>query len=205
MVVMRRIVDDTYAVKYPPFLSAAAKVGHVRVRVRLQAGPVAAPHTARHRVAAESRACARVRPPPQDFIQRLLERKPARRLGMLAGRSADVRRHRWFDGFDWAALEARRVTPPRRPRVRVVHARCRQSLSAAQASRSASRCRLTRRGVASPAPCGRTPTSHARTQESDSAKRLRDLVEAERRVTTRSSRESAGDGMAEAQAVFQDF
>lgn len=43
MVVMRRIVDDAFAIKFPPYLSAAAK----------------------------------------DFVLRLLERKPTKRLGML--------------------------------------------------------------------------------------------------------------------------
>lgn len=52
----------------------------------------------------------------QDLIARLLERKPARRLGMLAGKAADVRRHKWFDAIDWDALGARRVEPPRKPR-----------------------------------------------------------------------------------------
>lgn len=53
----------------------------------------------------------------QDLIQKLLERKPAKRLGMLSGKAQDVKRHRWFDGLDWAALEARRVNPPRKPKV----------------------------------------------------------------------------------------
>jgi hypothetical protein len=65
---------------------------------------------------------------PQDFIMRLLERKPAKRLGMLAGKAADVKRHRWFDGFDWVGLESRRATPPRKPKVRVdascLHSSC---------------------------------------------------------------------------------
>ena len=43
MVVMRRIVDDTFTIKFPPYVSPAAK----------------------------------------DFVLRLLERKPTRRLGML--------------------------------------------------------------------------------------------------------------------------
>lgn len=51
---------------------------------------------------------------------RLLERKPAKRLGMLAGKAADVKRHQWFDGFDWAGLEARRLIPPRKPKVRLI-------------------------------------------------------------------------------------
>lgn len=28
---------------------------------------------------------------------------------MLAGRAADVKRHRWFEGFDWEALAAKKV------------------------------------------------------------------------------------------------
>ncbi len=52
----------------------------------------------------------------QDLISRLLERKPTRRLGMLNGRAADIKRHKWFEGLDWEALEARKVEPPRRPR-----------------------------------------------------------------------------------------
>jgi cGMP-dependent protein kinase 2 len=48
---------------------------------------------------------------------RLLERKPAKRLGMLAGKAADVKNHKWFDGFDWAGLESRRVAPVRKPKV----------------------------------------------------------------------------------------
>lgn len=52
----------------------------------------------------------------QDFISRLLERKPTRRLGMLNGRAADIKRHKWFEGLDWEALEARKIEPPRRPK-----------------------------------------------------------------------------------------
>jgi serine/threonine protein kinase len=55
--------------------------------------------------------------PLQDLIQKLLERKPAKRLGMLSGKAQDVKRHRWFEGMDWAALEARRSAPARRPKV----------------------------------------------------------------------------------------
>ena len=46
--------------------------------------------------------------PLQDLIGKLLERKPAKRLGMLNGRAADVKRHRWCDSLDWDALEQRR-------------------------------------------------------------------------------------------------
>ncbi len=52
----------------------------------------------------------------QDLISRLLERKPGRRLGMLSGRGADIKRHKWFEGMDWEALSNRRVEPGRKPR-----------------------------------------------------------------------------------------
>ncbi len=35
---------------------------------------------------------------------------------MLAGRAADIKRHKWFEALDWEALEARKVEPPRRPK-----------------------------------------------------------------------------------------
>ncbi|WIA37000.1 hypothetical protein OEZ86_008237 [Tetradesmus obliquus] len=76
MEVMRRIVDDRWPVKYPPYMSPAAK----------------------------------------DLIMRLLERKPAKRIGMLQGRTADIKSHKWFADFDWQALAARRMEPPRRPK-----------------------------------------------------------------------------------------
>ena len=52
----------------------------------------------------------------QDLIGRLLERKPARRLGMLNGRANDIKKHKWFEGLDWEALEARKITPLRKPK-----------------------------------------------------------------------------------------
>ncbi|CAG9463429.1 unnamed protein product [Pedinophyceae sp. YPF-701] len=76
MVVMRRIVDENWQIKYPPYLSPAAK----------------------------------------DLISRLLERRPAKRLGMLQGKANDVKKHKWFDGFDWDALAARKMPAPRVPK-----------------------------------------------------------------------------------------
>jgi cGMP-dependent protein kinase 2 len=54
---MRRIVDERWPVKYPPYMSEEAK----------------------------------------DLLARLLERKPARRIGMLQGRAADIKSHPWFE------------------------------------------------------------------------------------------------------------
>ena len=52
----------------------------------------------------------------QDLLARLLERKPARRLGMLNGLANDVKNHPWFSGIDWIALSARKVETPRQPK-----------------------------------------------------------------------------------------
>jgi len=76
MEVMRRIVDDRWPIKYPPYMSDEAR----------------------------------------DLISRLLERKPMKRIGMLQGRSSDVKKHPWFRGFDWDALNSRQMEPPRKPR-----------------------------------------------------------------------------------------
>ncbi|EFJ48149.1 hypothetical protein VOLCADRAFT_81219 [Volvox carteri f. nagariensis] len=76
MVVMRRIVDENYQIKYPPYLSQAAK----------------------------------------DLIARLLERKPAKRLGMLNARALDIKNHKWFENLPWEELEARRMGAPRKPK-----------------------------------------------------------------------------------------
>ena len=91
----RSIVDDTFAIRYPPYLSPAAK----------------------------------------ELIARLLERRPARRLGMLSGRANDIKRHRWFEGFDWDALEAKRLPPPRKPKEADVSKRLRDLTEAERASR----------------------------------------------------------------------
>jgi cGMP-dependent protein kinase 2 len=53
---MRRIVDERWPVKYPPYMSPAGR----------------------------------------DLIMRLLDRKPAKRIGMLQGRANDIKQHEWF-------------------------------------------------------------------------------------------------------------
>jgi serine/threonine protein kinase len=50
-----------------------------------------------------------------DLVDGLLEKDPAQRLGMLAGGSEDILRHKWFDGMDLAKLRAREVRAPWRP------------------------------------------------------------------------------------------
>ena len=38
------------------------------------------------------------------------------RAGMLNGGANDIKKHVWFEGFDWEALSARRVEAPRKPK-----------------------------------------------------------------------------------------
>uniref|UniRef100_A0A7S0V7R7 cGMP-dependent protein kinase n=1 Tax=Polytomella parva TaxID=51329 RepID=A0A7S0V7R7_9CHLO len=116
MVVMRRIVDDSYQIKYPPYLSPAAR----------------------------------------DLISRLLDRKPAKRLGMLNQRALDIKMHKWFDGFKWEELEARKMPPPRKPR------------------------------------------------ETDSAKRLKEMVESEKKTGGKVPKETPEE-LQECEMVFSDF
>ena len=35
---------------------------------------------------------------------------------MLSGRAGDIKKHKWFEGLDWDALEARKLNPPRKPK-----------------------------------------------------------------------------------------
>jgi len=116
MVVMRRIVDENYQIKYPPYLSPQAK----------------------------------------DLIARLLERKPAKRLGMLNGRAADIKSHKWFEGLAWEELEARRMLPTRKPK------------------------------------------------ESDSSKRLKELVDNEKKTAGKVPKETPEE-LQECEMVFADF
>jgi hypothetical protein len=71
--VMKRILDVTVEVQYPPYLSDEAV----------------------------------------DCMSRLLDRRPAHRLGSGANGIEDIMRHPWFARVDWTKLEARRVKPPR--------------------------------------------------------------------------------------------
>lgn len=53
----------------------------------------------------------------QDLIERLLEKDPQKRLGVLAGGPADIRAHPWFREVNWEALLTGQVRPPFKPKV----------------------------------------------------------------------------------------
>eukprot|EP01046_Picozoa_sp_COSAG06_P029596 COSAG06_NODE_2754_length_6338_cov_31.078859_2_plen_1758_part_00 len=49
----------------------------------------------------------------RSLIEELLAPEPSERLGMLSqGGYAQLRKHKWFDGFDWSALKAGKLPAP---------------------------------------------------------------------------------------------
>jgi len=61
-------------------------------------------------------ACA-ASPEARDFIRNLLMRDPAARLGARAGGVEELKRHPFFRGLDWEALERRELEAPFKPAV----------------------------------------------------------------------------------------
>lgn len=115
MEIMKRIVDHSYQISFPPYVSHVAK----------------------------------------SFVLGLLERRPSRRLGCLPGRAEDIKRHAWFQDFDWDSLAARKMIPPR-------------------------------------------------SSKDDAAKRIRELMNSERKGLSKVPKESVED-LREANRIFEDF
>jgi len=53
----------------------------------------------------------------KDLLKKLLNRDPKTRLGMGKQGVKAIKSHAWFNGFNWAALEAGTLTPPFKPDV----------------------------------------------------------------------------------------
>lgn len=53
-----------------------------------------------------------------DFINRLIQRKPAKRLGTNG--PAEVKNHPWLKNYDWSKLSRKEIEPPFRPNTRNV-------------------------------------------------------------------------------------
>jgi len=64
---------------------------------------------------AELKYPAYITPRAKDFMQSLLERDPAKRLGAGPKDAADVKGHHFFAGNDWSAFAQKRVKPPFSP------------------------------------------------------------------------------------------
>lgn len=52
-----------------------------------------------------------------DLIKRLLHPRPINRLGVIKGGASLIKRHPWFDGFDWDALVKRQLPAPFLPEI----------------------------------------------------------------------------------------
>jgi serine/threonine protein kinase len=57
-------------------------------------------------------------PELNDFITGLLEKEPAQRLGMLAGRENDILRHNWFDGLNVEEMRQKKAKAPWVPKLK---------------------------------------------------------------------------------------
>ncbi|KAI4877419.1 hypothetical protein NFI96_011717, partial [Prochilodus magdalenae] len=57
-------------------------------------------------------------PESVSIIQKLLQKKPEKRLGAGEQDANEVKRHRFFQGVDWEALLAKRVKPPFLPTIK---------------------------------------------------------------------------------------
>ncbi|RWS08632.1 cGMP-dependent protein kinase 1-like protein, partial [Dinothrombium tinctorium] len=47
-----------------------------------------------------------------NFIRRLCRENPSERLGVQKNGFLDIKRHKWFAGYDWVALAKRAIKPP---------------------------------------------------------------------------------------------
>eukprot|EP00163_Fabomonas_tropica_P016260 TRINITY_DN2923_c0_g2_i1.p1 TRINITY_DN2923_c0_g2~~TRINITY_DN2923_c0_g2_i1.p1 ORF type:complete len:330 (-),score=70.24 TRINITY_DN2923_c0_g2_i1:140-1129(-) len=53
----------------------------------------------------------------KDLIRRLLTADRTKRIGNLKNGAEDIKKHKWFKGIDWAALESRQMPAPIVPNV----------------------------------------------------------------------------------------
>lgn len=54
----------------------------------------------------------------KDLIKRLLTPDRAKRFGCLKNGAEDIKKHKWYKGFDWTLLQNRQVAPPMIPQVK---------------------------------------------------------------------------------------
>ncbi|KAJ8398092.1 hypothetical protein AAFF_G00431690 [Aldrovandia affinis] len=49
---------------------------------------------------------------PEDLIRKLCRQNPTERLGNLKNGITDIKKHRWFNGFNWEGLKVRKLKSP---------------------------------------------------------------------------------------------
>ncbi|GAB5371423.1 hypothetical protein AAMO2058_001578600 [Amorphochlora amoebiformis] len=54
----------------------------------------------------------------KDLVRRLLEKKQHLRLGVVRGGATNIKKHAFFSGFDFAALESKKLQPPIIPAIK---------------------------------------------------------------------------------------
>lgn len=54
----------------------------------------------------------------QHLIKKLGRDNPAERIGYQRDGLRDIKKHKWYQGFDWIGLSSKRVTPPIVPRIK---------------------------------------------------------------------------------------
>jgi len=54
----------------------------------------------------------------KKIVTNLLQLRPTKRLGVLKGGPALVRKHRWFKGFQWESLKVKKLVAPIKPTVK---------------------------------------------------------------------------------------
>lgn len=55
--------------------------------------------------------------PARDIVKKLCKPLPADRLGCLKNGTNDIRKHKWFDGFEWDRLRSKKIKPPHIPKL----------------------------------------------------------------------------------------
>eukprot|EP00729_Bicosta_minor_P021671 gene21671-35325_t len=61
---------------------------------------------------------AKLDPSAKDFVNRLLDRNPATRIGCGPTGKADIQQHAFFSGMDWGKMAKRQIPPPFKPDIK---------------------------------------------------------------------------------------